>query len=131
MAWAKTTWGVYWTNDPHLNGAVVSIMAYFAYMILRSSIADNDKSARTSAVYNIFAFVLLFVFIGVLPRLSEGLHPATKGEGSPAFGDMAPHMRYVFYPALLGWIFLGIWIKNIKIKLGILNSKINELDDRN
>lgn len=130
MAWAKFTWGVLWANDPHLNGAIVSLMAYFAYLVLRSSIPDTDKAARTSAVYNIFAFVLLLVFIGVLPRLSENtLHPGSK-DGNPAFGDMDAKMRYVFYPALLGWIMLGVWIMNVRIRYKVLQSKISEDYDR-
>jgi heme exporter protein C len=32
-------------------------------------------------------------------------------------------MRKVFYPAVLGWIFMGIWIAQIKFRLKKLNDK--------
>jgi len=116
MVWASFTWGAPWANDPHLNGAAVSLLVYFAYLILRSAIQDDDKRARVSAVYNIFAYVLLIVFIGVLPRLStDTLHPGS-GDGNPAFGDMDAQMRYVFYPALVGWIMLSLWVLNLRIR---------------
>jgi len=38
MIWAKFTWGKFWLNDPKLNGAAISMLAYFAYKILRNSI---------------------------------------------------------------------------------------------
>ena len=47
-------------RDPKLIGAAVALLVYAAYMVLRDSINDIDKRARISAVYNIFAFVLLF-----------------------------------------------------------------------
>lgn len=120
MIWATFTWGKPWANDPHLNGAAVSLMIYFAYFILRSSIDDEHKKARISAVYNIFAFVLLVVLVGVMPRLSENtLHPGSK-DGNPAFGDMDSTMRYVFYPALVGWMLLSLWIGQIKVTLSKL-----------
>jgi heme exporter protein C len=116
MVWATFTWGKPWANDSHLNGAAVSLLVYFAYIILRSAIPDSEKRARVAAVYNIFAYVLLIVFIGILPRLtSNTLHPGS-GDGNPAFGDMDAQMRYVFYPALLGWILIGLWVANLSIR---------------
>lgn len=59
MIWAKNTWGAYWVKDPQLIGAAVSILAYMAYFVLRSSLDEVHKRARIAAVYNIFAFVML------------------------------------------------------------------------
>lgn len=117
MVWATFTWGKPWANDPHLNGAAISLIIYFAYFILRSSVDDEHKRARISAVYNIFAFVLLIVLVGIMPRMSsDTLHPGSQ-DGNPAFGDMNSTMRYVFYPAILGWILLGLWIADLRVRL--------------
>jgi len=126
MLWATFTWGEPWANDPHLNGAAVSLLVYFAYLVLRSAVPDDEKRARISAVYNIFAFVILIVFVGVLPRLSvDTLHPGS-GDGNPAFGDMDATMRYVFYPALIGWIMLSLWVLNLKIRYKKIENFIEE-----
>ena len=79
-------------------------------------IDDELKKARFSAVYNIFAFVMMNVFIMILPRLTDSLHPGNGG--NPAFGkyDLDNNMRMVFYPAVLGWIGLGIWILNLRVR---------------
>jgi heme exporter protein C len=127
MTWATFTWGAPWANDPKLNGAAVSLLVYFAYLVLRSAVVDEEKKARVSAVYNIFAFILLIVFIGILPRVSPSvLHPGGKGDGNPAFGDMDANMRYVFYPALIGWIMLSLWVLNLRIRYKKLENRITE-----
>lgn len=122
--WARYTWGTWWTfQDPKLNGVAVAILIYLAYFILRSSIADEQKRARISAVYNIFAFVMMFLFIMILPRLTDSLHPGNGG--NPAFGkyDLDNNMRMVFYPAVIGWILMSMWILDVKKRLAILNYK--------
>jgi len=111
MIWARYTWGSWWVRDPQLNGAVVAMMAYMAYFLLRSSMPDEIRAAKLSAVYNILSFIIMFVFIGVLPRLSMGsLHPGSTSEPGMSIVGMNAAMRQVFYPALLGWILIGLWI---------------------
>ena len=125
--WAKYTWGTYWTfQDPKLNGVAIGILIYLAYFILRNSIPDELKRARISAVYNIFAYVMLIVFIMILPRLTDSLHPGNGG--NPAFGkyDLDNNMRMVFYPAIIGWILFSCWIFEIKNRIAKLNSKLND-----
>lgn len=119
--WAKFTWGTWWTfQDPKLNGVAIAVLIYLAYFILRSSITDELKRARISAVYNIFAFVMMFVFIMILPRLTDSLHPGNGG--NPAFGkyDLDSNMRTVFYPAIIGWILLSLWILDVKKRIAII-----------
>lgn len=120
MIWARFTWGSFWTNDPQLNGAAVSIMAYLAYSILRGSIDEKSLRARVSAVYNIFAFMLLIIFLGILPRLADSsLHPG-KGGNSSAMTDLDPSMRLIFYPAAIGWIIIAFWILEIRRRKRII-----------
>jgi len=123
--WAKFTWGAWWTNDVKLNGAAISMLIYFAYLILRGSIEEEEKKARISAVYNIFAFVLLIVFIGILPRMTDSLHPGNGG--NPGFNnyDLDNNMKLVFYPAVLAWILLGMWIFNLRFRMRQIRSKLH------
>lgn len=117
--WAKFTWGAWWTKDPQLNGAAVTMLAYLAYVVLRNSIDDGDKRARISAVYNIFAYVMMVVFIGIIPKFTgiDSLHPG-KG-GNPGFNtyDLDSNLRIVFYPAVLGWTLLATWIMTLRIRI--------------
>jgi heme exporter protein C len=121
--WARFTWGGWWVNDPKLNGAAITLLIYFAYLILRGSLDEEQKRARISAVYNIFAFVLLIVFLMVYPRLNkvDSLHPGNGG--NPAFSayDLNSAMRWVFYPAVIGWILIGAWIAQLGARIKMLH----------
>ncbi len=119
--WAKFTWGAWWTNDVKLNGSAITMLIYLAYIVLRGSLDDEQKRARLAAVYNIFAFVMLIVFIGILPRMTDSLHPGNGG--NPGFNnyDLDDNMKMVFYPAVLAWILLGFWISQLKIRMRLLN----------
>ncbi|MBP6386212.1 MAG: cytochrome c biogenesis protein CcsA [Pseudarcicella sp.] len=124
--WAKYTWGYWWTNDPKLNSASIGMLIYCAYLILRGSFSDEQRMARISAVYNIFAFCIFMVLIWILPRLTESLHPGNGGNPGFKIYDTDHLMRIVFYPAIIGWIMLGYWISNLTIRLKQLNNKLNE-----
>ncbi|MFP4289333.1 MAG: cytochrome c biogenesis protein CcsA [Bacteroidales bacterium] len=131
MIWAKFTWGAYWVNDPKLNGAAVGIMVYFAYMILRSSIDDKVKKARLAAVFNVFAFVIMFVFIMIMPRISgPSIHPGVDGNPALATGDLDPVMRKIFFPAILAWMLFSYWIFTVVLRSDRINERINELNAR-
>jgi len=126
MLWANYTWGAPWVNDPKLNGSAVSLLIYMAYFVLRGSVTDPVRRMRVSAAYNIFAFVMLILLIGLMPRLQDSLHPGNGG--NPAFGeyDLSNSMKRVFYPAVLGWILIGFWIAGLRAKSKILNHQLTE-----
>ena len=108
-------------REPKLIGAAIALLVYAAYLVLRDSIQDMDKRARISAVYNIFAFAMLFPSIWIIPRLLDSLHPGGS-EGNPALdpGSASANMRLVFYPAIAGWTLIGVWIATLKIRMKIL-----------
>lgn len=111
--WAKHTWGAYWSFDVKQNMSAVALLIYLAYFVLRSSFDDMDKRARIAAIYNIFAFATLIPLLYIIPRMVHSLHPGMGG--NPAFSnlDLDNTMRMVFYPAIVGWMMLGIWMSNL------------------
>lgn len=123
MLWANYTWGRPWVNDPKLNGAAVGVMIYFAYLVLRGSIADEIKRARIAAVYNVFGLVIFILFIYIIPRLTDSLHPGNGG--NPAFSkyDLDSSLRMFFYPASIGWILLGFWIMSLLVRIQFVRQK--------
>jgi len=123
MLWAAYTWGEPWSNDPQQMSSAIALLIYFAYFVLRGSMEDEDKRGKVSAVYNIFAFCAFIPLIFVVPRLTDSLHPG-KG-GNPAFNtlDLDSTMRMVFYPAIIGWIFVGMWIASLKTRLELIRLK--------
>ncbi|MCX8079787.1 MAG: cytochrome c biogenesis protein [Bacteroidia bacterium] len=114
MLWARFTWGTWWTfQEPKLNGVAISILIYCVYFLLTYGIPDLKQTAVVGSAYNIFSFVMMMIFIMVMPRLTSSLHPGNGG--NPAFGsyDLDNRMRTVFYPAVLGWIGLSYWLYDL------------------
>jgi heme exporter protein C len=128
MIWARFTWGEFWSGDPKQNSAAIAFLLYCAYLVLRNSIDEEQKRAKISAIYNIFAFPIMVVLIFVLPRLTDSLHPGSGG--NPAFGkyDLDNHMRMVFYPAMLGWSLLAVWIATIRYRMRLIEYKRNSIN---
>ena len=110
-------------REPKLIGAALALLVYGAYFILRSSITDMDQRSRVSAVYNVFAYAMLFPTIWIIPRLLPSLHPGQEGNPALNFNDIDARMRIVFYPAVIGWTLLGAWIAGLNVRLEIIKEK--------
>ncbi len=128
MVWAHYAWGKAWSNDPRQTTAAMFMLIYLAYFVLRGAIEEEDKRAKVSGVYNIFAFFAYVPLTYIIPRLVDSLHPAGGGD-SPVFNrdDMDAGMRMVFYPAAIGWIFFGMWIMSLRARFKLLRMKRLEM----
>lgn len=123
MIWANYTWGAPWSNDPKQSSAAIAFLVYCAYLVLRNSMEEEQKRAKISAIYNIFAYPIMIVLIMILPRMTDSLHPGNGG--NPAFGryDMDNTMRMVFWPAMLAWPFIGLWIATLRYRMRLIENK--------
>lgn len=125
--WARFTWGSWWTfAEPKMNLAALALMIYVAYFVLRSAFDDEQKRAKLSAVYNIFAVTTIPFLLYVVPRQLTSLHPGA--DGNPAFSEItADELRFILYPAFIGFIATGFWIYDVvnrykKVQFEIENS---------
>lgn len=129
MIWANYTWGSPWHGDPKQNGAAISLLVYLAYFVLRGSIENEEQRARLSAVYNIFAFAAMIPLIFIIPRMTSSMHPGSGGNPGFNMYDLDSKMRMVFYPAVAGWILLGVWIATLRIRVRNIDEKLIELEN--
>ncbi len=125
MLWANITWGDPWPSDPKLNSSAISTLMYLAYLVLRNSLDEEQKRAKISAIYNIFAFPVMIVLLFVLPRLTDSLHPGNGGNPGFSGYDLDSNMRLVLYPTFIGWILMGVWIMTIRYRIRLLENKLN------
>lgn len=121
--WARFTWGTWWTfAEPRMNLAALAMLIFVAYFILRSAFNDPEKKAKISAVYNIFGVTTLPFLLYIIPRQLPSLHPGA--EGNPAFSEItAPELRLIFYPAVIGFIGLSIWIMDVVNRYKVLQEQ--------
>jgi heme exporter protein C len=111
--WARFTWGSWWTfAEPRMNLSALGMMIYVAYFVLRTAFENPEKRAQIAAVFNVFAATTIPFLLYIIPRQLPSLHPGA--EGNPAFSDItAPELRYVFYPAIIGFIALSVWLYDV------------------
>jgi heme exporter protein C len=128
MLWANYTWGSPWHGDPKQNGAAIALLVYLAYFILRGSVQNEEQKARLSAVYNIFAFAAMVPLIFIIPRMTSSMHPGSGGNPGFNMYDLDSKMRLVFYPAVIGWFLIGIWITLLRVKTRLLENEILDID---
>ena len=129
MMWANYTWGSPWHGDPKQNGAAIALLVYLAYFVLRGSVENEETRARLSAAYNIFAFAAMIPLIFIIPRMTSSMHPGSGGNPGFNMYDLDSKMRMVFYPAVAGWILLGIWIATLRIRIRNIEEKIIESEN--
>lgn len=128
MLWANYTWGSPWHGDPKQNGAAIALLVYLAYFVLRGSLENEEQRARLSSVYNIFAFAAMIPLVFIIPRLTSSMHPGNGG--NPGFNayDLDSRMRSIFYPAVIGWILIGVWIASLRFRIRTVEDKLLELE---
>lgn len=124
--WASVTWDSWWPRDPKLNGVAIGMLMYSAYLLLRSGIRDDYQKARISAVYNLFVFPVFIALIVIMPKLSgDSLHPGAGGTVGFNQYDLDNTMRMFFYPAVIGWILLFLWVASLHYRINKLKNPIN------
>lgn len=117
MVWAKYTWGEYWSGDPKQNASAIALLIYFAYFILRSSFEDEQQRGKIGSIYNVFAYFAMIPLLFILPRMTDSMHPGNGGNPGFNYFDLDGKLRMVFYPAIIGWTLLGVWVASIKIRI--------------
>jgi heme exporter protein C len=57
------------------------------------------------------------------------MHPGSGGNPGFNMYDLDSKMRPVFYTAVVGWICLGLWVSDLRIRYRNLQEKLIELED--
>lgn len=127
--WARPIWNTWWTWDPRLTTAAITMLVYAAYMMLRQGIEDPERRARFGAVYTILGFVAVpITFISI--RLLRTIHPVVIGEGAGS-GDggfaMTSDMRTAFFVSLFVFTILFFDFLWHRIRMGKLSAKVEQL----
>lgn len=110
--WAKASWGTWWVwDDPRLVTYLVVILLYAAYFVLRSSAEDNRR-ARYSAVYAVFAFAGVPLSFYSVRVAQSFVHPVVFTRGG---ADMPGSMLIWFVVSLVAMH--GVFLTLLQLEL--------------
>ena len=129
--WAKPAWNTYWTWDPRLTTATITVLIYIAYMLFRNGFENPETRARFGAIYAIFAFLSVpLTFYSA--RLFRSIHPIfIAGANEEAQGGFAigPSMGQTLTISMIGFaiLFLAMLFHRVR-QLG-LEARIEALQE--
>ena len=82
--WAKASWNVWWTwSSRQLVLFLVLFLFYCAYFMLRYSIEEGARRARSSAVYALFGVVLIPISFLAIRLAQDFVHPVVFNISGP------------------------------------------------
>jgi heme exporter protein C len=82
--WAKASWGVWWAwSSNQLVLFLVLFLFYCAYFMLRFSIEEGSRRARSSAVYALFGVVLIPISFLAIRLAEDFVHPTVFTRDGP------------------------------------------------
>ena len=117
--WAHEAWNTWWTWDPRLTTSLILWTIYAGYFVVRASVADPHRRARTAALLAIVG-ALDVPLVVMATRWFRGIHPV-----SPA---MEPSMRVVLLLTAVAFTsFFGSLLVRRRIQLA-LQRQVNALE---
>jgi heme exporter protein C len=105
--WARIIWGIWWTWDYRLTSALVCVLIFSAYLMLRRAIEEPTQRARLSAALCIFGCVDV-VIVWKSIEWFRNQHPGPVLDFRTGGGHMDPAMQHVFYLNLCAILMMAI-----------------------
>jgi heme exporter protein C len=137
IIWSRVTWGAdksdwdpqaWWPWDPKQTSALICVLIYAGYMVLRRSFDDPGQRAKVAAVYNIFAAASIYPLFYAIPKAMGGQHPNT-GNDPTALKGLTAGQFSIFWMAVLGMICLAIWILDMRVRYRKAQLALENLED--
>lgn len=63
----------------------------------------------------------MIALIFILPRMTDFLHPGNGGNPGFSVYDADMSLLPVFYPAVVGWILMSIWIMRLRLRIKLMS----------
>lgn len=113
--WARIIWGVWWAWDYRLTSALVCILIFAAYLMLRRAIDEPTQRARLSSALCIFGCVdVVIVYKSI--EWFRNQHPGPVLSIRTGGGTMDPAMERIFYLNLLAILVMAIALVLIRTR---------------
>jgi heme exporter protein C len=126
--WARPIWGTWWTWDARLTTTLLLWFIYVGYLMLRSSIDDERKAARYSAVVGIVGAIDIPI-IHQSVTWWRSLHPTSVvlAEGGPA---MPASMLTALMISLVAFTVVYVVLVTLRTRLELARADVRALRRR-
>jgi heme exporter protein C len=124
--WARIIWGIWWTWDYRLTSALVCVLIFFGYLMLRRAIEEPTQRARLSAALCIFGCVDV-VIVWKSIEWFRNQHPGPVLDFRTGGGHMDPAMQRIFYLNFLAILMMAIALTLIRTRQEATAREIDSL----
>jgi heme exporter protein C len=100
--WARVIWGIWWTWDHRLTWALVCLLIYLGYLMLRRAIEEPTERARNSAVVSVCAFISVVITYKAI-EVWRTQHPGPVLSFRTGGGNIEPAWEW-----MLLWNFIAL-----------------------
>jgi heme exporter protein C len=123
--WARASWGVWWTwSSNQLVLFLVLFLFYCAYFMLRYSLEEGPRRARSSAVYALFGVALIPVSFLAIRLADDFIHPTVFTRDGP---QMSGSMFLAFCVSWAGLLALAATMYRVELAGKRLDERLREL----
>jgi heme exporter protein C len=122
--WAKKAWGVYWTWDPQLTLALLTVLIYLAVVVLRAFAGDGYPERRFAAALGVLGTINLPI-IHYSVKKWGGNHPVIVRGGGGGLKD--PAMSHAITIGFLAMTLLCVTLIWLRLEHHLLRSRVRRL----
>ena len=119
--WAAKAWGYYWTWDPRLTTALLSVLIYVAYLVLRAFSGDGPGERKFAAALGVVGAANLPI-IHFSVQKWQGQHPTVIT--SKGGGLQHPDMKLALGLAFAAFTLLTIAFLWARVRLELAKSRL-------
>lgn len=124
--WAAKAWGVYWTWDPRLTTALLSVLIYIAYVVLRTFTGGGESERKFASALGILGAATLPI-IHLSVRMWGGTHPQViTGKGG---GLSHPDMKLGLMLGFLAFTLLTVLLLWLRIRQDRAAQRVEAIED--
>ena len=124
--WARVIWGIWWTWDARLTSALVCILIFSAYVMLRRAIDEPTQRARLSASLCIFGCVDVVIVWKSIDWFRTQ-HPAPVLSIRTGGGNIDPAMERMIFLNLCALLLMGAALVLIRTRQEATAREIDSL----
>jgi heme exporter protein C len=125
--WAKKAWGVYWTWDPRLTTLLLSVLIYFAIVLLRSFSGNGEAERKFAAAFGVLGTANLPIIHYSVQRWG-GNHPTVIGKGGGGLGD--PAMTQALMGGFFCMTLLAVLLLLLRVHLAESVSRVERAEEQ-
>jgi heme exporter protein C len=124
--WARIIWGIWWTWDYRLTSALVCVLIFAGYLMMRTAVEEPTQRARLSSALCIFGCVDVVIVWKSIEWFRNN-HPGPVLSIRTGGGTMDPAMERIFYLNFLAILLIATALVLIRTRQEATSREIDSL----